>query len=233
MRKGFISLIVPLLGLMLLVIIGAAAYGTIGGDAPNQTTNNQFSFVSGDEIFSGTGFRGELTPPIDPKLFSHTNPPDNPHGRPGHGIFEITCNNSGAVDYFPTTANEVSVYAVKAGEVSMIRKTYNNRNDNTGSILELRHEGSPSCSNYSHIDIADNIIMAVVDNGQTFGNVSTKIPANIHINVAQGQKIGRIAHPRPGFSYHLHFQLNGATESQLQQAMQQLNAAAKANEATP
>lgn len=233
-QPGFIAVIIPLVGLMLLVIAGAAAYATIGGDTPNQTANNQFSFVNGDEIFSGTGFRGELTPPLKPEQFEKTNDVDNkPHGKPGHGVFMVTCRNSGAIDYIPNTANEVGVYAVKAGEVAMIRKTYIMPKGNTGSILELRHEGSPSCSNYSHIDIADNIIAAVVDNGLTFGNVSTRIPANVHINVAQGQKIGRIAHPRASFSYHLHFQLDGANERQLQQAMQQLSAAAKVNKPAP
>ncbi len=195
-----------------------------GGESISQVGSDSFSFVSGNEIFSGTGFNGNLTPPMDPGQVSYMNRDDNPHGARGHGIFKITCKNSGAVDYFPKGAT-ASVYAVADGEVSAAYMTYYNKNGNTGSIIELRHSGSPSCSSYAHVTITSELITEIKKVNPSFGgrdHHATVIPESVHIIVKAGQKIAEIAQPRRSFSQHLHFQLDGASESQLKAAMNAL-----------
>jgi len=212
----------------LMLVLGAAAFSLVSSSTSNyNSTNSGFSFVSSEEIFGGTGFRGSLTPPIDPKNFGYYNTHD--HGTAGHGIFGITCYSQGTVDYFPNTSGEVLVYAIADGEVAAVRKTYIGSRGNRGSILELRHGGDPSCSSYAHIDIDERIIQAVKENDLPFGNSTTIIPSNVSIKVVKGQPIGRMFRGRATFTAHLHFQLKGATEDQLRQSMLQLSKEARNN----
>lgn len=54
-KPGFIAVIIPLAGLMLLVIIGAAAFATIGSDVTNRTTGGQAAFGSSNAQIADDG----------------------------------------------------------------------------------------------------------------------------------------------------------------------------------
>lgn len=212
------------------VLIGVASMSLAmgGGESISQVGSDSFSFVSGNEIFSGTGFNGSLTPPINPAEFIRTNnrPHSNPQsGATGHGVFNITCS-AGAVDYYGDRSERIAVYAVADGEVSAARMTYySTRYGAGGSILELRHSGEPRCSSYAHIAITDELIQEIKKYNPSFGRRDssfTEIPASVHITVTAGQKIGEIDNSIRGFTPHLHFQLDGANESQLKAAMNAL-----------